>query len=178
VEDDAGKIDLNNSPLRLLNVLLQQVGLPPPRAATLAAAIQDYHSSSLEPEPGGAKAAEYQAAGLPYGPSRIAFRSLDELRVVLGMTPEIFARVAPYVSALKTTGIDLAKADPVVQHAVTAAAAGGAMPRVVLDPTGPVTVELYGRAVSGGAGAARHATIRLAFPEQPGDALFRLLSWD
>ena len=47
---------------------------------------------------GGPKLAQYQAAGLPYGPANRPFDSLDELGLVLGMTPTLLARMRPFLS--------------------------------------------------------------------------------
>ena len=42
----------------------------------------------------GAKAPEYQAAGLTYGPADAPFETIADLRRVLGMTPALYAAVA------------------------------------------------------------------------------------
>jgi general secretion pathway protein K len=179
VEDEAGKVNVNDVPPELMNALLQEIGVPPATAASLTAAIEDFHSSRIEPLPGGAKAPQYLAAGLPYGPSSKPFRSLDEVRLVLGMTPEIFARLAPYISVTKVTGLDLAKADPVVRHASAAVSALRAQfPPTTFDPSGALTVQIFGRTVSGPAGATRHAVVRLGQGRSVVDSLYRLLSWD
>jgi general secretion pathway protein K len=179
VEDEAGKVSVNDVPPELMSALLQEIGVPSSTAASLAAAIEDFHSPRLEPLPGGAKAPQYLAAGLPYGPSNKPFRSLDEVRLVLGMTPEIFARLSPHISVTKVTGLDLAKADPVVRHAFAAVSALGAkFPPSTFDPSGAPTMQIFGRAVSGPAGATRHAVIRLGQGRGVADPVYRLLSWD
>ncbi|TVQ92940.1 MAG: general secretion pathway protein GspK [Chromatiaceae bacterium] len=46
----------------------------------------------------GAEDPEYAAAGLPYGARDGPFRSVAELRLLLGMTPDLYRRLAPEVT--------------------------------------------------------------------------------
>ncbi len=87
MEDEARKINPNFAPPAVMAALLRTIGLDPARATSLAAAIADWRTRSVEPLPGGAKAAQYRAAGLPYGPALRPFENLDELGLVLGMRP-------------------------------------------------------------------------------------------
>lgn len=99
ITDESGRIDLNLAEPPLLIRLFEALDLPRPRAEALAAAIQDWSDQDDVPGArGGAEAPAYRAAGLPVPPRNGAFRSVDELRHVLGMTPELFARVAPAVT--------------------------------------------------------------------------------
>ena len=45
--------------------------------------------------PNGAEEAAYRAAGLPWGPKNAPFETVEELQQVLGMTADIYKRVAP-----------------------------------------------------------------------------------
>lgn len=178
VEDEAGKVNPNDTSLPMIRALLQEIGVPPPTAATLAAAIQDYQSISDDPSPGGAKAPEYLAAGRPYGPPQRAFLSVRELGVVLGMNPEILARLAPFICVGKAAGFDVTKADPVVRRAFASAGPNGGYRSGQLRLEGPLTVRIAARAIASGAAASRVAMIRL--PEDaraPGPA-FQLMDWD
>ena len=67
---------------------------------------------------GGAKAPQYRAAGLPYGPPGTPFQSVDELADVLGMTPALFARLAPHLTVFTDGDPDLSTRDPVVSSAL------------------------------------------------------------
>jgi general secretion pathway protein K len=99
VIDENGKIDLNQADPVLLAALLQGAGAEAPQAAKLAAAIVDWRDSDPLTQPaGGGEDADYAAANLPYGAKDAEFESVAELQQVLGMTPELFARIEPHVT--------------------------------------------------------------------------------
>lgn len=95
--DEGGKVDLNAATPEVLLGLFRAAGLSNAAARTLAAHVIVWRSyasgSGLHQE----KAA-YAAAGLGYGPRHGPFASVEELRMVLGMTPALYARVAPVVT--------------------------------------------------------------------------------
>ena len=68
------------------------------------------------------KSDEYRDAGRDYGPSGAPFQSLDELRDVLGMTPELFAKLEPHLSIYTQDDPSRAVADPIVRQAMIEAA--------------------------------------------------------
>jgi general secretion pathway protein K len=95
--DENGKIDLNQADATLLALLFAQVGaLEQPEAAKLAAAVLDWRDpDSLTQPEGGAEDADYAAAERHYGAKDAAFESVAELEQVLGMTPALYAKLAP-----------------------------------------------------------------------------------
>jgi len=95
--DENGKIDLNQADAALLSSLFQQVGgLPQREAAQLASAVLDWRDPDLLTQPeGGAEDPDYEAAERHYGAKDAPFESVAELEQVLGMTPALFAKVAP-----------------------------------------------------------------------------------
>jgi general secretion pathway protein K len=95
VQDEGSKIGLNEAPEALLAALFASVGVDPGKAQSLADAIADYRDSDDLRRPDGAEEAEYQAAGLAWGPKNAPFQTIEELQQVLGMTPKIYGRVAP-----------------------------------------------------------------------------------
>jgi general secretion pathway protein K len=95
---DEVKIDLNEAPEELLAALFDSVGINTDTAKSLAAAIADFRDPDNLPRPGGAELAEYRAAGLAWGPKNAPFQMFEELQQVLGMTPEIYERVASYLT--------------------------------------------------------------------------------
>ncbi len=98
VRDEGGKVDLNQAPAPLLRELLIAVGVKPEKAIALADAIVDFRDEDQEKQPHGAEVRDYKQAGLPWGPKNKPFDVVDELTYVLGMTPEIYRRVAPLVT--------------------------------------------------------------------------------
>lgn len=96
VVDESGKIDLNGADAGLLSALFRVVGVEQPQADAIAAAIIDWRDPDDLTQPqGGAEDPQYAAAGLPYGAKDAPFETVAEVLQVLGMTPELFARVEP-----------------------------------------------------------------------------------
>src|ERR1043166_1284947 len=95
VQDELGRIDLNNADGTLLIGLLQSVGLDAQAASALVDKILDWRDSGTLKRLNGAKDPEYRAAGLRYRPRNGPFQSMDELKLVMDMTPELFRRVEP-----------------------------------------------------------------------------------
>ena len=97
--DENGKLDLNQAEPQLLAALLQGAGAEQAQAARLAAAIVDWRDPDQLTQPaGGGEDGDYAAAGLPYGAKDMEFESVAELQQVLGMTPELYARVEPHLT--------------------------------------------------------------------------------
>jgi general secretion pathway protein K len=108
VQDTGGLVDLNTAPQVLFERLFVSIDVPKDDAAKLAAAIIDFRDLDDSPVPGGAEAAEYRAAGLPFGPKNAPFTSVSELDQVLGMTPAVLSRIRPLVTVFSSSrGIDL-----------------------------------------------------------------------
>lgn len=122
VENESDRINLNTASSTLLRALIIEVGGAPALANRLAAAILDWRTSGTNPRPGGAKMADYQAAGRAYGPPGTPFQSIGELADVLGMTLELFGRMEPHLTVLTDGDPDLSTRDPVVARALTEAA--------------------------------------------------------
>jgi general secretion pathway protein K len=78
--------------------LFHAAGEPADRAAALARAVVEWRSYALSSEQKEQRKAAYQAAGRSYGPRSGAFASVQELQMVLGMTPALYAKVAPVVT--------------------------------------------------------------------------------
>lgn len=122
VENESDRINLNTASAVLLRSLIIEVGSAPGLADRLAAAILDWRTSGANPRRGGAKASDYRAAGRNYGPPGTPLQSVDELADVLGMTPDLFTRMAPHLTVLTDGDPDMSTRDPVVARALTDAA--------------------------------------------------------
>lgn len=171
VRDEAGRINPNTAPPELLDALLRAVGADSRAAARLAAAIADWRFPGVQKHPNGAKAPEYRAAGLDYGPPGAPFRSIDELGAVLGMTPELLARLRPHLTVAAEGEPDPARADPVVLAALRALG-GGQLPDGDEDPGAARAVTVTATAAPAGARFTRRATLRLD------QGQWRILTWD
>src|ERR1700693_4711776 len=79
LEDEAGRVNPNLASPELVAALLQVVGSDPRRATALAAAIVEWAGATTVRRPPETALADYQAAGLDYGPPGEPLQSLDGL---------------------------------------------------------------------------------------------------
>jgi len=95
---EGGKVDLNSATPEVLQGLFQAAGMVSAQAQTLAGKVVEWRGASLVPADAGSHHADYAAAGLDYGPRNGPFVSVEELQLVLGMTPQIYRAVAPDIT--------------------------------------------------------------------------------
>lgn len=95
VQDELGRIDLNTSSGALITQLLLGAGLKPDDAGKLADSIVYWRSKTDLQNLRGATNDEYRAAHLTYLPRHAPFQTVDEAKLVLGMTPRLFAAIRP-----------------------------------------------------------------------------------
>jgi general secretion pathway protein K len=122
IESETDRINLNTASPALLRALLIETGSLAAQADALVATILDWRTAGASPRQRGAKAPDYRAAGLGYGPPGAPFQSVDELADVLGMTRALFDRLAPHLTVFTDGDPDLTTHDPVVARALTDAA--------------------------------------------------------
>jgi general secretion pathway protein K len=171
IEDENGKINPNTAPQDLLAGLLSAEGADPSTSQSIARAIVDWRS------PGNAqiKVQQYRSAGRGLAPDGLPFRTVAELGNVLGMTPELLARVTPHLSVYADGGVEYVHADPVVQS-VLRLASGGPPPASPGPPPPPTVATIISEATDARGGRfVRRAVIAFA-PDQAG-RLFRPLTW-
>ncbi|HEY4043377.1 MAG TPA: hypothetical protein VGM32_16230 [Rhodopila sp.] len=159
VENESDRVNLNTASDVLLRALVQEVGGAPALAIRLSAAILDWRISAASSRPNGAKAADYRAAGRAYGPPGTPFQSVSELADVLGMTPELYARLAPHLTVLTDSDPDLSTRDPVVARALTDVA-GATEDAGAVQETAEPLLRINVTAI--GAGAARYSLLVVA----------------
>lgn len=104
IEDESFKPDLNTADVIELGALFQSVGVDPDEAERLAAAVIDFRDPDDLVQLDGAEARQYRAAGLDYEPRNGQFLHISEVRWVLGVTPEIAARIAEVATARPAPG--------------------------------------------------------------------------
>lgn len=98
-----GKMDLNGAPEALVQGLLRALAengelADTAQAARVADAILDWRDPDSRVRPNGAEDGNYTANGRPFGSRDGAFLSVSELNLVLGVDPDIYARLAPWVT--------------------------------------------------------------------------------
>ena len=156
VEDESDRINLNTASGALLKALITELGGAPAQAEQIAGAILDWRTSGTNPRQAGAKAPEYLAAGRAYGPPGTPFQSVDELADVLGMTPDLLARMTPHLTVLTDGDPDMSTRDLVVARALSDAA-GVADDSAVAQPTSDRILRINVTAV--GKGPARYSMV-------------------
>ncbi|MBO1325132.1 general secretion pathway protein GspK [Acetobacter sp. TBRC 12305] len=114
--DEAGLVNPNTAPRALLVALLHGCGATPAQAADIAANMAQWRSSAA----GNAAATRqrYLVAGRGYSPPYGAFQSVEELGLVLGMTPRLLQALRPHLSLTQPNDPDIGLADPVVRQAL------------------------------------------------------------
>jgi len=177
IENQASRVNPNLTTVGNMQALLAGVGVDTVRAKALARAIMDWRSNNAMSLAGGSKLAPYRAAGLSYAPTNRPFESIDEIGLVLGMTPEVLARLRPLLSIYRVddavpsnlqTPDAVQQVDPLPMEADTAPAA--ARPDlVVLITANCVTPE---------ARFTREAVVRLNTRPAQGQRPFHILTWD
>lgn len=110
---ERAKIDINFADEPLLAGAFRAGGADPTMAQHLAAAVEDWRDGDDLMHLNGAERSEYAQAGLNYAPANRLFQSVGELRLILGMSREIFDCIRPQLTILtQSPGLDLTAADP------------------------------------------------------------------
>jgi len=142
VQNEGSRIDLNEADADTLRALFTVVGVKDELSATLADRILDWRDADDLKSLNGAEDPDYAAEGLPYGAKDEPFSSVEELRQVLGITPEIYRRVAPEL----TVDSGKAKVEEQFASAVVLAAIKG----VTLEEAQTTVEERTQAAIPGG----------------------------
>lgn len=80
--------------------LMEVLGVPAPSAIGIAAAAADWIDSDDMPQPNGAESEAYQRTATPFSTPNQLMVDPSELRMVAGMTPDIYAKLRPWLCAL------------------------------------------------------------------------------
>jgi general secretion pathway protein K len=91
---EAGKVDLNAAMPSVLQALFVAAGSRPDAAQKLAAQVVDWRAPPAVASAGAQGDAAYAAAGRSYRPRHAPFASIEEVQMVLGMTPALYRRIA------------------------------------------------------------------------------------
>lgn len=173
ITDELGKINPNLASPAMLAAMLRAAGLGEDEAGRLGAAILQWRYPSGEPPTTGEKAQTYRAAGRSYAPPSANFESVNELGLVLGMSPGLVARLAPHLTLYTDDQPDPRLADPLVAQVLESM--GITAPAGPVPPPRVVTI----MAAASGAGSTRftrRAVVSLG-PDSAGRQ-FRIVTWE
>lgn len=98
VMDESAKIDVNSASPALLKGLFLSVGVEDQEATRLTESIQDWVDPDTLSRPNGAEEEAYRSAGLKQKPANAPFQMLEELRLVMGMTTDLYRRIEPMIT--------------------------------------------------------------------------------
>jgi general secretion pathway protein K len=149
IVDETGKVDLNQAAQPLLTALMQTQGVDQEQAGRIASAIIDWRDADpLTQVGGGAEDPDYAAAGRPYGAKDAPFETVAEVEQVLGMTPELYARLEPYLTLYSGRG----EPDPTYAQAPVLTAMGLDAATYLTQRRSPVPGAGAAQLVGGGSG--------------------------
>ena len=120
IENLSDKVNPNIADVPVLKAMFMLCGSPPARAVALAQAIVVWRGDASV-GPGGNVFAAYQAAGAGYLPPAAPLESLDELGLIIGMTPQLLTCLTPHLSLYQDAPASLRSNDPFVASALRAA---------------------------------------------------------
>ncbi|HEV7367819.1 hypothetical protein [Arenibaculum sp.] len=126
VRDEGGKIDLNLAPREALQGLFLSLGIDRASSESLTDAILDWRDGDTLRRPAGAEDEDYRRAGVASGAKDASFIAVEELARVLGMAPEVYARLEPLVTVhSRMIRVNPDTAPPEVLAAVAGTASAG-----------------------------------------------------
>ena len=170
IVDEASRINPSTAPAEVMVGLLRAVGVDKGRAGGLASMIVDWHSLAGT---AGQRLATYRGAGLQYIPPSAGFFSLDELALVVGMTPDVVARLAPYVTVHTAGPVNRLVADPLVLAVLRET-----LPAQEAEQTGPPVVRIIAQVKLPGGGATRQAVVRIDMGQDDPADICQILEWE
>ncbi len=179
VEDERGKLDLNQVPVPLIAGLFLALGVDSATAQNAATGIADWRSQAAPGDALESVPAEYRMDGFAYGPPGQEIERLDELLLVRGMTPALYQASLPYFTLALEQGPWLQYASPTVLNAIARAKRNAGVTVDDADTRGPVVLQMTAEADGpDGTRFIRHVLFRLDGSLSGPDWKYRILSWD
>jgi general secretion pathway protein K len=155
----AGLVNPNTASAELLAALLTELGQSASNAASLADDIVEWRTEARIIRQRISQSTRYRAAGLDYAPPSAPFESIAELGLVLGMTPELLARLRPLLSLWWDGDPDPALAPPAIRAALDHLQAGAGL--LGSNGSGITVVAITSRSIIGPGHAARRVVVQI-----------------
>jgi general secretion pathway protein K len=115
---EAARVDLNKASKELLGNLFEVLGAEPKAAGDIAERIVGWRTQA-KPNAANDEEALYLASGLTYAPRQAPFAHVNELSLVLGISPAMVERALPYLTVYsKSADVDVLLAPPEVVAAL------------------------------------------------------------
>ena len=157
LDNEGEKVNPNIASVALLQALMTALGTDRVTAADVAASIAEWRQASPVAGRADAVTALYVAARREYAPPGTPFTDLGELQAVIGMTPDLLARLRPHLTIFTDGDPDMATRDPVVAQALVLARQSGAPGEQGVTGLVSITADARGR---GGAHFVEHVLVR------------------
>ena len=171
ITDDAGLINPNSASAALLRALLHAVGADAATASEVANGIIGWRTPDAQTAVG---PDAYMRAGMTYRPPQAPFQSVEELGLVLGMTPTLLERLRPHLSIYNADAVNPLLADAIVGEALREE--DGPPRRQQSTSPMPRNVAITAVVVTLSATISRRAEVRLNSPKD--GPPFMILSWE
>jgi len=180
VTDERGKLDINQAPPALLQALFTVLGADRATAQTVSNAIADWRSQQpAGSDPDTPLSASYRSEGHLWGPAGQEFQRLDELQLVLGMTPALYQATLPYLTLALEQGPWQAYASAPVMAAISKARRESALTTDNADTRGPIVLRITAHAAGpNGSAFTRRVLFRLDGTLSGPGWKYRILSWE
>lgn len=176
LRDEATRLNLNTTSVAALQNLLLSIDVDPSAASRLARSIVDWRTRAPESMLGLTKIEQYQNAGLRYLPPNQPFASVEELGLVLGMTPEIYTRLKPFISVVREEGH--APVEGSLDQTSPAAEPGGPAHANTLILANTVYQIDAMAHLPNGTRFGRRAIVRIKMAPEPGVQPYEVLVWE
>jgi general secretion pathway protein K len=176
IRDASGLLDLNKADTAQLEAVLDAAGAEEALRLRLVDAILDWRDKDKLRRLHGAEDNDYRHAGLDWGARDGPFASVDELRYVLGMTHELFERLAPYLTVYSARNdVNLNYAPAWLFSALTSREREipETPPAADTQAAGPFHITAWATSNSG-ARASVEAVLKIA---RSGEEPYTILSW-
>ena len=179
VTDERGKLDVNQSPATLLQALFGALGADRTTAQAAGNAIADWRSAQPAGDTDSPLVPAYRMEGRLWGPPGQEFQRLDELKLVMGISPALYEASLPYLTLALEQGPWTQYAAAPVLAAIARARTQSGLTVDVADARGPVVLSLVAH-VDGrdGASFTRRVLFRLDGTLSGPAWKYRILSWE
>jgi general secretion pathway protein K len=98
ITDARARVQLNRAEAVELAALLEATGAPRRTALEVADAVLDWRDADDLHRPNGAERGDYIRAGSAARPTNAPFAAVEEITAVRGVTPAVYARLAPHLT--------------------------------------------------------------------------------
>ena len=108
IHSEAGKINLNLAQPELIEGLLRSISVPENELPALVNAILDWRDQDNSVRQEGAEDEQYKNLDYDFGAKDGPFNTIDELQLVMGITPALFKKMEPALTIYSSQpGIDI-----------------------------------------------------------------------